>query len=130
MKNCLGNVLVAMTLVLTVMLGAGTAAFAHVDSKGPHGGVVKEFGNFHMEGVLDGGSVKFYLLDGDGAKGTSTEIAGGSVTVLSGGSSPKVTKIEKGKFAEVSASADGKKVTASIMLKIGGKNQSAKYSFK
>ena len=107
-----------------------TPVMAHEDSKGPHGGTVKEFGSYHVEGILEGGMVKFYLLDGDGAKLTSGDVAGGALTVISAGGSPKVTKIEKGKFSEASASAEGKKVTASLVLKIGGKSQSAKFTFK
>ena len=126
MRNYFGKMVVALSLIL----GAGTAAFAHEDSKGPHGGVVKEFGSFHMEGVLDGASVKFYLLDGKGANASSSDTTGGSITVISGGGAPSTTKIEAGKFTEGSAAAEGKKVTASISLKIGGKNQSAKFSFK
>ena len=130
MKNFLGKVLVAMTLALVAVGGVGTAAFAHEDSKGPHGGVVKEFGNFHMEGVLEGAAVKFFLLDGNGAIGASTDTTGGSITVISGSGAPATTKIESGKFTEASANAQGKKVTASISLKVGGKSQTVKFSFK
>jgi len=117
---------------LSVALGFMTAsggAMAHEEGKGPHGGVVKEFGNYHLEAVKQDGSLKFYLLDGDGVKSASVESTGGSITVAGGGG-PKVTKIESGKFSEASATVEGQKAVATVMLKIAGKAQTVKFSFK
>ena len=131
MEKLMSRTLLTLALLSPIaIVSVPTMVVAHEDSKGPHGGAVKEFGSYHLEGILEGGMVKIYLLDGDGAKSASADITGGSLTVISAGGSPKVTKIEKGKFSEASASAEGKKVTASLALKIGGKSQSAKFSFK
>lgn len=110
----------------------GNFAAAHEEGKGPHGGVVKEFGGkFHMEGVLEGDSAKFYLLDGDGKKGTSTNFDGGTITIVAGDKSPATTKLDKGSFSEASAPVGGSgKISAAITLKIDGKAASSKFSFK
>ena len=109
------------------------ALFAHGGSKGPHGGTVQDFGDkYHMEGVAEGGTAKFYLLDGDGKAATLEKHEGGSITVLATGKKPETTPISKdGAFTAAEAPLIGQgKLTATVNVKSGGKSYSAKFKFE
>lgn len=120
------------SLAMGLLAVLGTNALAHEAGKGPHGGQVREFGSkYHMEGVAKGGEVHFYLLDADAKAGETAQVDGGSITVLPKGGSPVSSKIEKGSFSEGSASGAGSgSLSATIILKMGGKSQTAKFTFR
>ena len=108
------------------------AADDHDHDKGPHGGEVKGFGKFHLEGVRQGDKATFYVLGDDGKTSASVvKHDGGTVTVIAPGAAQDKEKIPSaGSFSETSVKVPAKgKVTVLVSLKEAGKAFTAKFNF-
>jgi hypothetical protein len=109
-------------------MGAGD----HLHEKGPHGGEVRSFGKYHMEGVSKGGIASFYVLADDGKTASSVpKFDGGSVTVIVPGKALEKTDLVPGdNFTETTAKlpASGKS-TVLLTIKVGATNYSTKFNF-
>ncbi len=126
--------LISRLSLACVLLGA-TASLAegdHPHDKGPHGGDVRGFGKYHMEGVKQGEKATFYLLGDDGkTAATIAKHEGGTITIIAPGKAQEKTAIAAGNnFSETSVNVPAAgKITVLVSIKEGGKNTSTKFSF-
>ena len=121
-----------LAIVTGLLLSPVALADDHPHDKGPHGGDVKGFGKYHIEGVRQGDKATFYVLGDDGKTAASVaKSEGGSVTVIVPGKAQQKTDIAAGaNFSDTTAALppDGKS-TVLIIIKEGGKTYSAKFNF-
>ncbi len=112
------------------LVPAAVFAADHSHDKGPHGGEVKSFGKYHLEGVRKSDTASFYLLGDDGkSAATIAKSGGGSFTVLAGTSQTKAD-IAAGAFSEATTKVPATgKVTVLVALKDEDKAISAKFNF-
>lgn len=128
LKNLISNVALVIGLLATPV----AMAEGHPHEKGPHGGDVKGFGKYHMEGVRHGDKATFYVLAEDGKTSASVpKYDGGIVTVIAPGKAQDKTDIAAGSnFSEASAKlpATGK-ATVLVTIREDGKTYSVKFNF-
>lgn len=120
-----------IVLAISLMVTTVASADEHAHAKGPHGGDVKGFGKYHLEGQRQGNKASFYVLGDDGK--TFSAVAkhdGGSVTVIAPGKAQDKVDIPVGvNFSETSVKVPAGKVTVLIILRDGSSSYSAKFNF-
>jgi hypothetical protein len=106
-----------------------TTVFGH-EEKGPHGGVMKDAGNYHIELLVRDGKMTVYLLDEKANAISTSGITGTAILQFADQTSATVQLTSTKEAFEVKNEKSSQYTVAIISFKINGKSISAKFNNK